>query len=105
MCHARGTIGRNTLSGNTDMTQPVEIVNDLVQPRIGIRGLANSRHDRFEEPRPLALGDDAVGSRRAEVDDVLHRALLASRACPALGRGARGEGGHEQRRGRDARRS
>ena len=31
------------------MTQPVEVVNDLVQPRLGVRRLVQSRNDRIDE--------------------------------------------------------
>ena len=31
------------------MTQPVEVVNNLVQPRFGIRRLVQSRNDRINE--------------------------------------------------------
>ena len=31
------------------MPQPVEVVNDLVQPRIGVRCLVQPGHDRFDK--------------------------------------------------------
>ena len=41
--------GRLTLPRDTDVTKPVEVVNNLVQPRFGVRRLVQSRNDRIDE--------------------------------------------------------
>ena len=44
-----GSLDRFTLPRDTDVAQPVEVVNNLVQPRFGVRRLVQSRNDRIDE--------------------------------------------------------
>ena len=44
-----GPFDSPTLPRDADVTQPVEVVNDLVQPRFGIRRLIQSCNDGVDE--------------------------------------------------------
>ena len=47
--HLPGSLDSFTLPRDADVTQPVEVVNNLVQPRFGVRSLVQSRNDRINE--------------------------------------------------------
>ena len=45
----RGISGRIALPRNTDMTQPAEVADDLVQPRLGVRRFVQAGDDGFDK--------------------------------------------------------
>ena len=101
---APGSLDRFALPRDADVTQPVEVVNNLVQPRFGVRCLVQSRNDRINEfarqpddalifglnagpgleqkPRNIDGQTERQDEREQQVDPGTQGEFLPHRFCP-----------------------